>query len=145
MGYSFAETTKIQNHEFRTDTIAKRANNYIGLCTANPGKSGDISSEAVIGTNGYARKSIPLSDSWWSAPTLIGSTSQIVNSQNITFNAPSGGSWAGGALFSYFIVCSASSGSNCVASGTIGTPRAVTAADSAPTFGPGSLVHNLTG
>lgn len=141
-GFSSYEATRVLNHELRTTTITKRANNYIALFTADPTDAGTLTNE-VPATNGYGRLAVPLSDAQWTDPTTpIGGLNQSVNAVNFTFGNPTG-DWATGALLTHFAIMDASTAGNMIASGLIGTPRQVLSTDNAPTFGPGAFIFQL--
>jgi hypothetical protein len=140
-GFSNYEAARILNHQARAATLTKRANNYIALFTADPTDTGSLVNEVPF-TNGYSRLARSLSDANWTVPATVGGVDQITNAVNFTFGDPTG-DWAGGVNITHFAIMDAATAGNMIASGVIGTPRPVLAADNAPTFGPGALIWQL--
>ena len=140
-GFSTAKATDVLNHELRTGTNAKRAQNWLSLHTGDPTDAGLTSNEFPV-ANGYARVLLAMADATWTAPAEVGGVVQVANAINITFGDPTG-DWAAGANATHFGIWTASTGGIMVMSGVIGTPRPITDLDNAPTFAAGAFIIQL--
>lgn len=117
MPRSSNQADAVLNHEFRTATIAKDANIYVGLLIAGV--------ELTPGVGGYARFALAVADAQWTAPATSGGNRTISNTQVWSFGTattnlgtPDG--------YAYY---SASTGGTMRRRGTIGSPRAILSGD----------------
>ena len=126
--------TDVLNHEYRTATMAKPANRWIALFTADPLDAG---SGAEVTGGAYARVQVPVADASWAAPVDDGSGNQIItNAIAITFPTPTG-NWTG--PITHWASMTAAIAGNVRHYGSIATPRTVNNGDQAPSFAVGAL------
>ena len=106
---------------------------YVGLSTSAPNEGGTGETEPVA--NGYARVLVEAAD--WGTATLA-DPSVIANTAEIVFPEATG---AWGTLTHFFLADALTEG-NVLASGSLGTPKAPTTADT-PRFQVGELTVSL--
>ena len=135
-GFSNYLETALLNHVFRTDTLTKPTNVYIGLFTATPSDAGG-GTEVAGGS--YARKAVSSADASWSAPADDSGAQEITNASAISF-AESTGAWG---TVSHFGIFDASSSGNLLAWGSLTTSRTVDAAGITLTIAAGDLSISL--
>lgn len=111
------------------------ANHYIGLFSAAPNAGGG-GTEAVIGTNAYARCAVVNNTTNWPASTL---GSPKTNGAVFTFPAPTG-AWASGNPLTHFAIFDAATGGNMIEFGELVTPITINGAGGAPSIPIGDLV-----
>lgn len=110
---------------------------YVALSTTDFGDDGSGGTEPSGGS--YARKSTSASD--WNAATDA-DPSVVDNANAITFAAATA-DWASGSDLGYFALFDASTSGNCLASGSLGTAKAVLSGDTIE-FAAGDLSITLT-
>jgi hypothetical protein len=140
-GLSDYAEQKVLNHIFRGTSWAALTSTYISLHGSDPTDLNNVASE-IAATGGYARVAWACTIGNWTNPSPSGSTYIINNASQIVFPSPSG-DWNGGTPISHVGIYDAASGGNLIASGILGTPRTVLAADNSPVFGPGALVISI--
>jgi len=85
---------------------------YVGISVSDPGETGSLAGEPVIGTGGYARVAVANNS------TNFPSASPKVNGVSIVFPS-SMGAWAAGANLTHFFLSDAASAGNMLVSGSI--------------------------
>lgn len=141
-GFSTYLSRELLNHVFRGQAYAMPGTVYVALNGSDPTDAG-TNTELAIGQFGYARAAVSSIIGNWTAPATAGSAEQISNSNNVAYNAPSGGDWNSGNPITWASLWDLASGGNMLASGALGTPRTILANDNAPIFGPTALVVSL--
>lgn len=141
-GLSDAYADKVLDHLFRTATLAKLTNVYVGLNDSDPTDAA-LATELTIGVGAYARVIVPVANASWTAPAAAGGARQITNNILITFPDPTA-NWNGGNPIDYASLWDAPTGGVMIASGILTTPRVILDIDSNPQFGFGALVFTLT-
>ena len=95
---------------------------YIGLKTADPGDDNSGGTEPTDPTGGYTRAISPPAD--WEA-----AAAGAIQNDTIVAFVESTDAWSSGATpLTHFIIMDAASGGNCLAHGSLTTPRTVNAA-----------------
>ncbi len=143
-GLSTLLARAILNHVFRTTKYVAAGTVYVALFDADPTDANNTAMELAIGTGGYARAAVAVSDANWTSPSTAGATEQITNAGSITFPTPSLVDWNLGNPVDFAGIYDAPTGGNLLASGALGTPRTILATDNAPVFGAGALILSLT-
>lgn len=141
-GFSTYMAQAVLNEWFRGVATDKPGTVYVALNGSDPTDAGN-NTELAIGQFGYARAAVSSIVGNWTAPSTAGSAEQISNSNNVAYNAPSGGDWNGGLPITWASLWDLASAGNMLASGALGTPRTILANDNAPIFGPTALVVSL--
>ena len=114
---------------------------HISLHTADPGDATTIGSE-VTGT-GYARVAVNAIGGASPAWQITGTNPTVLSNANtVTFAASGAGGWSSGTNITYFGVCSASSGGNLLARGSLASAVSVAGSGVTISFAAGQLVLN---
>jgi hypothetical protein len=129
-----AEADRILAEEFRSAAkSAKRTNVYYGLLTGDPGAGG-----VEITGLGYARVTIPVNDTNWSAMATEGNYRFVANLLAAVFPNPTG-DWNGGNPIPNFALWASPSGSDMIYDGLLPTARIIVGGDDPPMAPAGSI------
>lgn len=125
--------TAVLNHLLRTASLAKPANVYVALHSADP-------TDAALGTvefagGSYARVAVAVADAQWTAPAATGTDRYVANAAPITFPAPTA-AWG---TYTHVGIWTAASGGDLIVAMPTGASRTVNSNDNAPVFGAGEL------
>jgi len=92
----------ILNDTWRTTAFTPPGTVYIGLCSADMGRTYDAAKE-LANAGGYGRVGITKGNAAWSAPATVGGKREITNAAVVNFGTASAG-WNGGAAIAFWFM-----------------------------------------